>query len=85
MWKPRNTNSGLGIGSGALVWRFLRDDEGQDLIEYAYLAAFIGTAGWFALNSIVPTVGTMYNSWLDPASGTPSLWEPAAPWSSSGS
>ena len=32
----------------------LRDDGGQDLIEYAYLAAFVGVAGYVALNGIVP-------------------------------
>jgi Flp pilus assembly pilin Flp len=69
-------------GFTGLIWRFLREDDGQDLIEYAYLAAFVGTAGWFALNSIVPTVANTYNSWLDPNSGTPSLWEPAPPWNS---
>lgn len=69
----------------AALRRFLRDDGGQDLIEYAYLAAFIGVAGYVALNGIVPAVATTYNNWVDPNSGTPSLWEPASPWSSSGS
>ena len=70
-----------------MLTRFLRDDDAQDLIEYAFLAVFIGIAGWVALNSIGPTVKTTYESWMGAApgsGGTPSLWEPAAPWASSG-
>ena len=39
------------------VLRFLRDECGQDIIEYALLAAFIGTAGavaWLNIQSGVP-------------------------------
>ncbi len=57
--------------------RFVRDDSGQDLIEYAFLAAFVGVAGCVALNAIGPAVAATYNSWIDPTTGTPSLWEPA--------
>jgi Flp pilus assembly pilin Flp len=60
----------------ALMRRFVRDDSAQDLIEYAYLAAFIGTAGWFALSSIGPTVAVTYATWIDPNTGSPSLWDP---------
>ena len=63
----------------------LREDSGQDLIEYAYLAAFIATAGYVALNGIGPAVGATYSSWIDPTTGSPTLWEPAQPWTSSGS
>jgi Flp pilus assembly pilin Flp len=62
-----------------LVRRFLREDAGQDLIEYALLAAFIGIAGMLALRGIRGAVFDSYSSWIDPASGTPSLWEPAEP------
>jgi Flp pilus assembly pilin Flp len=61
---------------------FIRDDRGQDLIEYAFLAAFVGIAGWLALRAIGPTVGSTYAAWLSPTTGTPSLWEPAPPWTS---
>jgi Flp pilus assembly pilin Flp len=66
----------------AVVRGFVDDDSGQDLIEYAYLAAFIGVAGYVVLNSIVPAVGGTYNAWMNPTTGVPSLWEPAQPWSS---
>ena len=69
----------------ASLRRFLREDGGQDLIEYAYLAAFVGVAGYVALNGIVPAVAATYDNWINPNTGTPSLWEPASPWSSSGS
>jgi Flp pilus assembly pilin Flp len=67
------------------VSAFIREDDGQDLIEYAYLAAFVGVAGYAVLSNIVPEVAATYNAWIDPNTGTPSLWEPAAPWTSSGS
>jgi Flp pilus assembly pilin Flp len=69
----------------ATLRTFLRDDGGQDLIEYAYLAAFIGTTGYLALTGIVPAVSATYSSWINPNTGTPKLWEPAPPWTSSGS
>ena len=63
----------------------MREDDGQDLIEYAFLAAFVGVAGYVALNGIGPAVGSDLQRWLDPTTGTPSLWEPAEPWTSAGS
>jgi len=69
----------------ALLRAFLCDDDGQDLIEYAFLAAFFGITGYVALSNIGPAVGSTYNAWLDPTNGTPRLWEPAPPWNSSGS
>ena len=62
-----------------LVRRFIRDTAGQDIVEYAFLAAFIGITGYLALNGITSAVGTSYSVWLNPAVGVPSLWDPAAP------
>lgn len=62
-----------------LVGRLLVEDDAQDLVEYALLAAFIGTAGMLALNAIGPAVAATYDSWLDPTTGTPSLWAPPEP------
>lgn len=62
-----------------LLAAFFRREDGQDLIEYAYLACFVGIAGYIVLNTIGPTVGATYTSWLDPTSGVPSLWDPPAP------
>jgi Flp pilus assembly pilin Flp len=68
-----------------LVRRFISDDSGQDLIEYAFLAASLATAGYLALNAIRPTVGNTYNTWVSPTTGSPSLWQPAEPWTTAGS
>jgi Flp pilus assembly pilin Flp len=62
-----------------IVTSFVRNESGQDLVEYALLAAFVGISGWVALSTIAPTVGAVYSSWLDPTTGAPSLWEPPAP------
>lgn len=35
-----------------LIIRFIRDDEGQDLIEYALLAGFISLASVAAITSV---------------------------------
>lgn len=64
------------IEFGQLLGRVLVEDDAQDLVEYALLAAFVGTAGMLALNAIGPAVASTYNSWLDPTTGTPSLWAP---------
>lgn len=58
---------------------FAADDQGQDVVEYALLAAFIGIAGYVALGAISGTVAAVYASWVDPAAGVPSLWDPPAP------
>jgi len=43
--------------------RFVCDEHGQDLIEYALLTATVGLAGagaWFAMS---PTIASAYTSW----------------------
>ena len=49
------------------------------MVEYAFLAAFIGIAGWAAVMAIDEAVGDAYDTWQDPAVGVPSLWQPAEP------
>jgi Flp pilus assembly pilin Flp len=63
----------------SIVERFVREDGGQDIVEYALLAAFFGVVGYLALSGIGTAVLNTYNSWKDPTSGVPSLWDPAAP------
>jgi Flp pilus assembly pilin Flp len=58
-WQVRATCRDLGI----LVRRFLTDETGQDLIEYALLTATIGLASAAAWVGIGPTMGAAYNSW----------------------
>ena len=45
-----------------LFARFLRDDEGQDIIEYALLAAFISIVAYTLLGTIGNDVTTIYST-----------------------
>jgi Flp pilus assembly pilin Flp len=45
-----------------LFARFVREEEGQDIIEYALLAAFISVVAWLILQSIGNDVVTMYTN-----------------------
>ncbi len=44
-----------------LFTRFIRDDEGQDIIEYGLLAAFISVVAYLTLQAIGQDVVTMYS------------------------
>lgn len=46
-----------------LLTRLLREECGQDLIEYALLAAFIGTVGIVAWQSIGTGIFDAYSGW----------------------
>ena len=62
---------------GQHLTRLLRDDSGQDLIEYGLLAAIIGIAGALVLPAIGNAMGlnfgnwgnTVYNLWASPPPG----------------
>lgn len=43
--------------------RFLRDEAGQDVIEYALLGAFIGTVGILAWQGIGGGISAAYLNW----------------------
>ena len=43
-----------------LIARFVREEEGQDIIEYALLAAFISISGYLILQSIGTSVNSIY-------------------------
>jgi Flp pilus assembly pilin Flp len=45
-----------------LFARFIREEEGQDIIEYALLAAFISVVAWLILQNIGQDVQTMYSN-----------------------
>lgn len=62
-----------------LVRRLICEDGGQDIIEYALLAAFIGIAGMLTLRALSSDIYATYTQWLDPSVGTPSLWAPNEP------
>ena len=43
-----------------LFTRFVREEAGQDIIEYSLLAAFISISGYLILQSIGSSVNTIY-------------------------
>ena len=43
-----------------LITRFVREEEGQDLIEYALLAAFISLAAVAAIQQLGTAVNSVY-------------------------
>ena len=45
-----------------LFARFVREEEGQDIIEYALLAAFISVVAWTILVTIGTDVKTIYSN-----------------------
>lgn len=77
--RPRSVLAVIGARaacSGALR-RLLRDEHGQDLLEYALLTAFVGLAGLVALNAMGAAIGEWYGEsnttvndlWVSPDPG----------------
>lgn len=66
-------------GPRRLLRRLLTEDRGQDLVEYALLAAFIGIAGWAVLMTLPNVMGATYASWMDTTNGVPGRWDPPEP------
>lgn len=62
-----------------LVHRFVAEDGAQDLVEYALITGFIGIVGYVVLDLIGVEVFNTYSSWIDPAYGVPSRWDPPNP------
>jgi Flp pilus assembly pilin Flp len=46
----------------AMVGRFVREESGQDLIEYGLLIGIITTAALIAINDLAPKVAGYYSS-----------------------
>jgi len=46
----------------SLMQRFIREDEGQDLIEYALLAGFISLVAVAAITNVGKGVNGVYNN-----------------------
>ena len=61
---------------GTLLVRLIRDDEGQDLIEYALLTAGLGLAGIAVWPAITTAVGVAYGTWDTRTQG---IWETPDP------
>ncbi len=60
----------------AIVARFIGEERGQDLVEYALLAAFIGLAGFAAFQWIATGIAGAYSNWDTANQG---LWQPHDP------
>ena len=59
-----------------LVTAFVRDERGDDLVEYALLAGLIGLAGVLAFNTLSGKMSNAYTGWNANAQ---SQWVPDAP------
>lgn len=57
-----------------LAW--LRDERGDDLLEYALLTALIGLAGAAVLAAFPGVIRDVYNSW---DTATQNRWQPSDP------
>lgn len=44
------------------VAQFVREDHGQDLIEYAFLAAFIALVVWGSIQTLGNNLNTRFNT-----------------------
>ena len=51
--------------------RFVREESGQDIIEYALLAAFISIVAWAIVQSIGTDVKSIYHSKTMPVTRRP--------------
>jgi len=71
-----STTRTLSARLGRLAARVLRDDRGQDLIEYALLAAIIAIAGVLALSIFA---GKMQNAYINWNTAAQDAWEPCPP------
>lgn len=54
--------NGEGLDMKNLINRFVREEEGQDLVEYALLIAFIALACIIGLQNLGGAITTTYNS-----------------------
>jgi Flp pilus assembly pilin Flp len=59
-----------------LAQRLLEDQAGQDLVEYALLASFVGFACVAVFDLLRAAIGNTYQSWN---TETNSLWSPPDP------
>jgi len=58
------------------IGRLIRDESGQDLIEYALLTTLIGLVGILGINALKSAINSTYSSWNI---GVNSLWVPPDP------
>jgi Flp pilus assembly pilin Flp len=58
------------------ISQLIRDDHGQDLVEYALLTAFFGLCAVVAWTNLRETLGVNYRG---TTTGVQSLWDPPPP------
>jgi len=62
-WPFGCSPNGVMHGGSVVVRRWLHEDDGQDLIEYALLCSVIGFVGILAIDFIGAAMNTTYTSW----------------------
>lgn len=62
-WPSGCSRRGVVSDGVGLVRRWLREEHGQDLIEYALLSTAIGFAGIVAFSFVSSAMNTTYASW----------------------
>ena len=60
----------------ALLGRFVREESGDDLVEYALLTAIVTIAGVAVFAAIASAMATAYTNWETAAE---TAWEPCPP------
>jgi Flp pilus assembly pilin Flp len=69
-------NSAAGASLRRLLHRLIRDEEGQDLVEYALLVAFFGVTFLLVWTSVVEAIHTSHGNTTN---GVYDLWDPPDP------
>jgi Flp pilus assembly pilin Flp len=65
-----------GLSAPRLLARWLRDDRGQDLIEYVLLGAVVALVGLAGFQAIAGVMGPTYQSW---DTSVQTIWETPDP------
>ena len=60
----------------ALAMDFVRDDRGQDLVEYALLTGLISAGSLLMFSQLASAMGDAYDGWNTAAQNA---WEPCPP------
>jgi len=71
---PGNRES-QGLMRTFILW-FIGDEDGQDLVEYAFLTVFVALVGGLAFNLLETTIQTVYTGW---DSAEQDRWRPPDP------
>lgn len=71
-FSPRPADGGRPPGTLlATLARFVADDAGQDIVEYALLSAAVGLAGVAIFDALADSMGAAYLSWDSTAQSDP--------------